>query len=92
MNTENTSLEYRPTLRERILWRLFPSQALPMHPTITGLPEWAQDAINLETTCHLDFADRLRVLITGKLVVKSRTYTAIAPGRVESSAIGYPAP
>jgi hypothetical protein len=48
------------------------------------LPVWATDAVMVETEVHLDWRDRLRVLVRGQLWVKSQTFTEHKPGRVES--------
>lgn len=88
----NTVLEYRPILKQRLFGRFFRSRPLPAIPQghITGLPWWAKDALYTDVTCHLSFWDKIRVLITGKFVVKIRTCTAEVPGRVETQSVAYP--
>lgn len=68
--------------------RMWPSQ----YHNVPDLPTWAKDAIYCETVVDLSFADRIRVLLSGRLCVRSRTLTETRPGRVQSSSLGYPLP
>jgi hypothetical protein len=89
----NTVQAENPTVRRALARRLFPKKYLPpsRNPSFNGgLPGWAKDALYCTTTCHLDFLDRLRVLVTGKLVVETRTYTAEVPGAVQTDSVAYP--
>jgi hypothetical protein len=47
-------------------------------------PEWAKDGISNRTTVHLGWADRLKVLLFGRLEVDTFTATEHEVGRTES--------
>ena len=67
----NTAQEYVPTFLERIGWKLFP------HP----MPEDAdpenkfKDMIIVKTYWRPSIFDRLRLLVSGRLVVETRAAT-----------------
>ena len=66
-----TAQIYVPTLMEKIGWKLFPSK-IPDDPD----PESkARDMIVTRTTINFSFADRLRILVSGRVEVESRTAT-----------------
>jgi hypothetical protein len=62
------------------------------HQDLADLPPWAKDALYVENRVELSFADRLRVLLSGRLRVRSRTLTENVPGRVVSDSIAHPLP
>lgn len=66
----NTTLEYIPTRRERIGWRLFPAR----HCDIPDKPGM-RDCVVTRTTADLSFIDRLRVLVSGRIEVQAKTAT-----------------
>lgn len=66
----NTTQEYIPTHRERIGWRFFPSR----HCDIPDKPGM-RDCVVTRTTTDLSFLDRVRVLISGRIEVQSKTAT-----------------
>ena len=72
----------KASLRKRIGWKLLPPSR---HRALAiDLPQWAADALVVENHVRLGLADRLRVLLAGRLEVRSQTFTEYAPGRVES--------
>lgn len=77
----------RPRWR-RILTKLWPG----VHQPVGDLPAWAQDAIYVENRVALSFVDRLRVLLSGRVRVRSQTLTENKPGRVESTSVAHPLP
>ena len=78
--TGTESLNYVPTILEKIGWRLFPSR-LPDDPD----PEnKAKDMVITRTTVDLSFADRIRILISGRIVVEARTATENVVGGTRS--------
>jgi hypothetical protein len=47
-------------------------------------PEWAKDGVSVRTTVHLDWRDRLKILLFGRLEVDTFTATEELPGRCET--------
>ena len=58
----------------------------------TTWPEWAKDAIVLDTEVVLSWRDALRVLLRRRFSVTSKTFTAAVPGRVHTISRFYVAP
>lgn len=48
------------------------------------LPDWATDGVYCNTTVHLDWKDRLRILFRGEMEVRTRTLTEHKVGRTET--------
>jgi len=72
-------------------WRATLSRLWPWtHLHVGDLPWWAQDAIYCDHRVSLSFADRLRVLVSGRLRVRSQTLTENKPGRVETISLAHP--
>ena len=63
------SLDNR-TILQRAVAKFFPE---------SPFPELKDDdsALSTEVVCHLSFADRIRILISGKCSIKTRTYTDV---------------
>lgn len=81
------------TLDSRPLWRRLLTKIWPWkHQEVGDLPTWAQDAIYCENRVELSFSDRLRVLVSGRVRVRSCTLTENKPGRVETTSIAHPLP
>ncbi len=78
----NTCLEYIPTRRERIGWRLFPSQHCDI-PDIGNM----RDCVITKTTVDLSLMDRLRVLISGRIEVTAKTATGNEVGAYATNAV-----
>jgi hypothetical protein len=49
------------------------------------LPEWAEDRISTHVDVHLDWRDRLRILVTGVCYVRAEVTVEHTPGRMEST-------
>lgn len=80
-------------LDERPLWKRWLLKIWPWtHQEVGDLPTWAQDAIYCENRVELSFADRLRVLVSGRVRVRSQTLTENKPGRVETVSLAHPLP
>ncbi len=71
---------------QRAISRLWPWT----HLHVGDLPPWAQDAIYCDHRVSLSFADRLRVLFSGRLRLRSQTLTEHKPGRVETVSLAHP--
>lgn len=74
------------TWRERLRFKLFPSQhcALPQAPA-----EW-KDCVVCTTIVGLSLLDRVRVLISGRLRVQTRTVTEHRVGGTMTESVAYP--
>ena len=70
----------------RIIWRLYPSQ----HCELPAAPATHQDVLFTNVLVVLPFVDRLRVLISGKLAVRTKTVTENTVGNCVSSTVSYP--
>lgn len=79
------ALDPRPWWK-RLADRCFPS----WHGMLPDLPEWAEDGIVIETRVNFSFVDRLRILLTGNLSVKTWTACENFPGRVETQSSAKP--
>lgn len=77
----------RPKWKQKLA-RLWPGRSLPN----IDLPKWAKDALYIETEVRLSFPDRLRILVSGRLQVTSRTFTQNVPGRCTSASVAYTLP
>lgn len=65
--------EYHPTWRDRIRWALFPMTycELPEVPSEAA----TKDCVTVHSVTKFSWADRLRVLISGRVETVSRTVT-----------------
>lgn len=72
--------------RERLRFKLFPSLPCPLPEA----PAYYEGVLEIRTIAVLDWKDRLRVLLTGKLMVETRTVTEHTSGGVISSSVVYP--
>ena len=73
----NSVEEYRPTIWERIRWKLFPAK----HCFAPEAPADFKDCLTVHTLTKLTFLDRVRVLVTGVIVNTTRTATENEIGR-----------
>lgn len=71
--------------RERLRYKLFPSRFVPLPEA----PAHFKDVLECQTCSVLDWLDRLRVLVTGKIVVKTRTVTEHTIGQSVTSSVCY---
>ena len=81
MKTENTVLEYHSTRLERLGWYLFPNTLCDM-PDKPGM----RDCLVTRTKVELSFVDRLRVLVSGRIQVETKTATKNVVGAQETNA------
>lgn len=87
LNLCAVAVDPRP-MWKRVLSRLWPTH----HQPLPELPAWAKDAIVMETVISLSFADRLRVLVSGRVRHRAYTFAENVPGRVESETMAHPLP
>jgi hypothetical protein len=73
-----------PTWRERLLNRLWPE------PAIANPRMEHKDVFVCRTQCSFSWADRLRILLTGRLMVETRTVTENEIGQHLTNSIAYP--
>lgn len=59
----NGAIEYVPTKRERLGWRLFPRRDQPPRPC----PFNGHDMVIVDVRVEISFLDRLRLLLSGRL-------------------------
>lgn len=79
------AVEERTTLQQRIMRRLFPIK----HCFAPDAPSHYKDCINQTTVSKLSFIERLRVLVTGIIVVHSRIVTENEVGNTVAQAECY---
>lgn len=73
--------EARPTFINRLRWRLFPR---PPRPLITND---ARTFITTEIHAHVDWLDRFRVLVTGRVRLTVLTYTDVEVKEADSRSV-----
>lgn len=76
MNVENGYMEYRPTRWGRLVRWLFPRR----HIEFADPPEGFKGGLYVTTWACLDWRDRIRVVLTGKLRIDSRVWCQHEPG------------
>lgn len=77
------------TWRDRLRCRMFPRKDhLLEWPDLHGHP--TADFLSIRTTVHLSFADRLRVLISGKMIVSTKTTTQFVIGENKTNSVAFP--
>lgn len=85
-------LSAKRTLVQRVLSKLFPAPALPDMGDCPAEQGWAQGYLQTNHNVHLDWKDRLRVLVSGR--VRSVIYqrTDVHVDRVQVQAVVWVAP
>lgn len=82
METKNKSaFYYEPSLWNRIWMRLFPHKARPFKE---GDP---RTYLTTNVHVHVDWADRIRLLVTGHAVLQVVTYTDVEVREAESISV-----
>jgi hypothetical protein len=76
------------TRRQKFIYRWFPSQ----HCFAPEAPVHYKDALHIEVDCRFSFIDRLRILVCGRVVVKTVTVTENTVGNSVTSSLAYPQP
>ena len=77
MNENTGGAFYAPDTRnwwQRLLARLFPSQPRPHLEDVEGM---APGYLRTEVVAHLDWVDRLRVLVSGKVHISTSMRTDV---------------
>jgi hypothetical protein len=88
MKTQNITQEYIPTFLEKMGWRLFPSRYVECHfPGNVNL-----DELRITVISHLSIFDRIRVLISGRVVTCTHVATENVIGRHQSQSVVYVIP
>lgn len=84
--SENYYVDTPWTWKERLKWKLFPSQycELPEAPAIH------LDCVVIKTVVYLGFVSRLKVLLSGYLIVESKTVTENIVGATTTASVAYP--
>lgn len=91
---ENTGGDfYAPDTRnwwQRLLSRMFPARSVPIPEDLEG---WAPSYMQTHVVATLDWRDRLRVLVSGKVHIQTNTKTDVPVGKMHSdSAVWVEAP
>ncbi len=76
------------TLKDRIRWRLYPAN----HCDLPEAPPKYKDVLVCRTGVQLSMLDRLRILVSGKLMVETRTVTENEIGAHITGSVAYPLP
>ena len=76
-----TCQEYRPTPSQRF-WRFLGFRAA--YTPLPDDPMWEASSFATDTYIHLDWRDRLRALISGKLNVASRIKTDVVVNKAQT--------
>jgi hypothetical protein len=77
------------TWRDKLRGKCFPRKDhLLEWPDLQGYP--TADFLSIRTTTHLSFIDRLRVLVSGKLVVSTKTTTQFVIGENKTASVAFP--
>lgn len=86
MNEHAYVVEYQGTWRERLRFKLFPSRYCPLPEA----PASHLDCVVIRTTVVMGWMDRLRVLLSGRLTVETKTVTEHVVGATTTASVGYP--
>lgn len=79
----------RPSLLKRLIWRLFPFR-FPDCPKLPAGASGLETIVETKATVVLDWRDLLRILISGKIVVKTRTLLDKEDVRaIETTSVSY---
>lgn len=94
MNNDQTSGGAFYTVDTRPLWKRLLSRLFPMRqPTIPeDLDGWAPAYMQTHVVANLDWRDRLRVLVSGRLHVQTNTKTDVNVERMQSWSAVYVEP
>jgi hypothetical protein len=88
MGSHNYYVDTPWTWRDRLRWKFFPSRHCELPPNV---PAHWEDVLVVKVTVKLGLVDRLRVLLSGVLVVDSRTVTEHKVGGNIGTSVAYPA-
>lgn len=88
MNTETVCTEAMPPKR-RLIDRIYPHHYCDC-PEPDEIIRGAGDVINVEVEVRLDWKDRLRTLVSGRLFVQARVATEKPCGATKANSVCYP--
>lgn len=74
------------TWRDRLRFRLFPSRVC----SLPEAPASYKDCVVTTTHVQFDWLDRIRVVLTGHVVVQTRTVAENIVGGTRTSSVAYP--
>lgn len=90
-NTVGCMTTPRWTWRDKLRCKLFPATPCYVPDAPDDPPEF-RDALICRVTVELSFIDRLRVLVSGRLSVETKTITENRIGRHQTASSAYPLP
>lgn len=82
---QNYGMRYVPRRLEKLGWRLFPHR----HCEAPELPGPCRDCSITRVTVCLSFIDRIRLLLTGRLLVEVKTSTEHEIGESATTSAAY---
>ncbi len=85
---ENSSKCRVANWRDKLRWKLFPAKYL----NTPGAPATAKDVLVCRVTCCLSMMDRIRLLLSGRLMVETKTATEHEIGNHCTVSTAYPLP
>ena len=80
--------QWRVTWKDKLRSKLFPAHHLDMPEA----PPTHKDVLVCRVTCCLSMLDRIRVLISGRLMVETKTVTENVIGNHITGSLAYPLP
>lgn len=86
-NTSNFCISYTPTFLEKVGWKLFPAKHCDMPEPHHHL--MMRDGLVCRTEVQLSILDRLRVLVSGRVRVETKTTTENQIGWNATNAVGF---
>lgn len=84
----DSTINFRATWKDKLRWRFFPAR----HVDLPQAPKTYKDMLVCRVTCQLSMLDRIRVLISGRLMVESKTVTENEIGKHITASVAYPLP
>lgn len=80
-------------VQKRTAWERFKQYVLPERHAVIPMTDFvASDHMIQSSVVDVDFTDRLRLLFTGRLMLKTITLCENKPGKLESSGVFYVLP
>ena len=86
MTEQNYFVETPWTWRERLRFKLYPSR----YCELPEAPASYEDCVVTKTVAVLSLLDRLRVLLSGRFVVETKTVTEHKVGACITASVAYP--
>lgn len=91
---ENSCAQYVPQWQEKLGWKLFPPTHAEMPEAPIGGEGWpeARDCLVVRVTINVSWPDRIRLLISGRAIVESKSITEGIIGCNKTNSAAYVLP